>query len=74
MIDAVGWTCTLLRELLIAILHDTPATWSIGSTLSYVGLGSLAGAKPAAPVLTEEQQKELFQEQYVVVWLLFCIC
>lgn len=63
MIESVGWTCTLLRELYIAIQDDTPATWSIGGTLSYVGLGSLAGAKPAAPVLTEDQQKELFSEQ-----------
>ena len=69
MIEAVGWTCTLLRELYIAIQDDTPATWTIGGTLSYVGLGSLAGVKPAAPVLTEEQQKELFQEQYVMIWL-----
>ena len=68
MIESVGWTCTLLRELYIAIQDDTPATWSIGGTLSYVGLGALAGAKPAAPVLTEEQQREAFQEQYAALF------
>ena len=74
MIESVGWTCTLLRELYIAIQDDTPATWSIGGTLTYVGLGSLAGAKPAAPVLTEEQQRELFQEQCVASYMSRLIC
>lgn len=63
IVESVGWTCTLLRERYIAIQDDTPATWSIGGTLSYVGLGSLAGVKPATPALTEEQQKELLLEQ-----------
>jgi len=35
----------------------------MAGTLSYVGLGALAGAKPAQPVLTEDQQKDLFAEQ-----------
>jgi hypothetical protein len=63
IIGSVSWICTLLRERYIAIQDDTPATWSIGGTLSYVGLGALAGAKPAQPALTEEQQKELLLEQ-----------
>ena len=65
VIESVGWTCNLLRQRYIAIQDDTPTTWSIGGTLSYVGLGSLAGAKPAAPVMTEDQQRELFLEQWV---------
>ena len=62
---SVSWNTTLLRERYVAILDDLPAGWasSIGSTLSYVGLGAIAGAKPAAPNLTEEQQKALFSEQ-----------
>ena len=63
IIDSVSWTCHLLRERYIAIQDDTPTAWSLSGTLSYVGLGSLTGAKPAPPTLTEEQQKELFQEQ-----------
>lgn len=64
VVQSIGWTTTVLRERYIAIQDDTPAGWSIGGTLSYVGLGSLAGAKkPAALVLTEDQQKELFAEQ-----------
>ena len=66
IIESMAWTCMLMRELYIAIQDDTPAGWSIGETLSYVGLGALAGAKPAPPVLTEDQQKELFLEQYVI--------
>lgn len=63
VVQSISWTTTVLRERYIAIQDDTPAGWSIGGTLSYVGLGSLAGAKPAALVLTEDQQKELFAEQ-----------
>ena len=64
IVDSVSWTCTLLRERYIAIQDDTPTTWSLGGTLSYVGLGGLGGAKPAQPALTEDQQKELLLEQY----------
>lgn len=61
--ESIGWTSTLLRERYIVIQDDTPTAWSIGGTLSYVGLGSLAGAKPARPALTDDQQRELFLEQ-----------
>jgi hypothetical protein len=63
VVQSLAWTSTLLRERYITIQDDTPSTWSIGGTLSFVGLGSLAGAKPAAPVLSEEQQRALFAEQ-----------
>lgn len=63
VVESVSWTCTLLRSRYVTILDDTPVGWSMAGTLSYVGLGALAGAKPAAPVLTEDQQKELFNEQ-----------
>ena len=63
VVESVSWTCMLLRERYVVIQDDTPIGWSIGGTLSYVGLGVLAGAKPAAPALTEEQQRELFLEQ-----------
>ena len=63
VVESVSWTSILLRERYITIQDDTPTGWSLSGTLSYVGLGSLTGAKPAAPVLTEEQQKELFREQ-----------
>lgn len=63
IIESVAWTCTLLRERYVVIIDDTPVGWSISGTLSYVGLGALAGAKPAPPALTEDQQRELFLEQ-----------
>lgn len=64
VVQSVGWTTTVLRERYVAIQDDTPAGWSLGGTLSYVGLRSLTGVKkPAALVLTEDQQKELFAEQ-----------
>ncbi|TKA82713.1 hypothetical protein B0A55_01252 [Friedmanniomyces simplex] len=61
--ESMGQTCSLLRARYIAIQDDTPVGWSVSGTLSYVGLGALAGAKPTQPVLTEEQQRELFAEQ-----------
>lgn len=63
VVESASWTCTLLRQRYIGIQDDTPTAWSVAGTLSYVGLGSIAGAKPAAPVLTEDQQRELFAEQ-----------
>ncbi|KAK3675148.1 hypothetical protein LTR78_005082 [Recurvomyces mirabilis] len=63
IVESISSTCDFLRARYIAIQDDTPATWSVAGTLSYVGLGSLAGAKPAPPTLTEEQQRELFTEQ-----------
>lgn len=65
IVESISWTCNLLRERYVAIQDDTPVGWSISSTLSYVGLGALAGAKPATPALTAEQQRELFLGQYV---------
>lgn len=66
VIEAIGWTCTILRERFVAILDDTPAGWSLTAPLSYVGLGVLARSKTAAASLTEEQQRDLFAEQYVL--------
>ncbi|GIZ38997.1 hypothetical protein CKM354_000239000 [Cercospora kikuchii] len=63
VIQSIAWTTAVLRERYVAILDDTPVGWSLGNTLSYVGLGSLAGAKPAGTVLTEDQQKEAFAQQ-----------
>jgi hypothetical protein len=63
VVESVSWTCVLLRERYVAIQDDTPVGWSFSGTLSYIGLGSLTGAKQPGLVLTEEQQKELFLEQ-----------
>ncbi|KAM3415822.1 hypothetical protein BST61_g9329 [Cercospora zeina] len=63
VIQSMAWTTAVLRDRYVAILDDTPAGWSFGTTLSYVGLGSLAGAKPAGTALTEDQQKEAFAQQ-----------
>ena len=63
VVESVAWTTTVMRERYVAIQDDTPVGWSIGGTLSYVGLGALAGVKPAAATLTEEQQKEAFTQQ-----------
>lgn len=63
VVESVGSSSAVLRGRYIAIQDDTPVGWGIGSTLSYVGLAALAGAKPAPPTLTLEQQKELLAQQ-----------
>lgn len=72
VIESIGWTCKLLQERYVAILDDSPAVWSIGGTLSYVGLGALARTKAPAPVLSEDEQRTLFAEQYASSNLEFC--
>lgn len=71
VIESIGWTCRLLQECYVAILDDTPAVWSIGGTLSYVGLGALARTKASAPVLSEDDQRTLFADQYASPSLTF---
>ena len=55
---SIAEACMTLRDRYIAIQDDAPATWSIGSTLSYIGL-----SRPTTPAHTEEETKSLFAEQ-----------
>ncbi|GAB7342333.1 hypothetical protein MBLNU457_g0559t1 [Dothideomycetes sp. NU457] len=60
---SIGGVCDRLRDNYVAIQNDLPEAWSVGATLSYIGLGSLIGAKTAPAAPTEEQAKVLFSEQ-----------
>lgn len=63
LIGTIGSACVRLRHRYVAIQNDVPESWSIGGTLGYIGLGSLAGAKPAPVMPTEEEAKIQFSEQ-----------
>lgn len=63
IVTCIGKTCENLRNQYVAIQDDQPESWSVGGTLSYIGLGALTGSKPAAPILSEEAMKPLFAEQ-----------
>lgn len=63
IVRCIDNTCVALRDQYVTVQEDMPEAWSIGSTLSYIGLGSLTGSKPAAPVLSEEEMKTSFAEQ-----------
>ena len=63
IVSCVDLSCSALRDHYVGIQDDMPESWSIGGTLSYLGLGALAGSKPAAPVVSEEEMKNLFAEQ-----------
>lgn len=63
VIRCVGQACESLRDRYTSIQNDLPEPWTVGGTLSYVGLGALAGAKPAMVSPNEDEAKALFTEQ-----------
>lgn len=71
VVQSIGWTCKLLQDHYVSIFDDSPAVWSIGNTLSYVGLGALTRTKPSAPVLSEDEQRTLFAAQCVFTWTIW---
>nr|POE54160.1 upf0588 membrane protein [Quercus suber] len=55
VVEAIGWTCTVLREKYVAIHDDTPTGWKLTAPLSYVGLGALTktnGSRPGVEAST----------------------
>jgi len=59
----IDQTCVDLRDQYVGIQNDLPEGWTIGGTLSYIGLGALAGSAPATPVLSEDDLKGAFAKQ-----------
>lgn len=61
MIVSFGENCVKLRDAYVAIQDDLPEGWSLGSTLSYIGLGVLApGSRPSTPTPAADETKSLF--------------
>ncbi|KAF2130819.1 DUF1741-domain-containing protein [Dothidotthia symphoricarpi CBS 119687] len=61
MITCFGTTCLQLRDAYIAVQDDIPEAWTLGSTLSYFGLGVLApGSRPSTPAPPLDETKSLF--------------
>jgi hypothetical protein len=61
IVKCFGSTCAQLRGEYIAVQDDMPEGWTIGSTLSYIGLGALAPTSRAStPVPAPEEAKSLF--------------
>lgn len=60
LVEGSANTCGDIRDAFIAVQDDTPAQWSIVSTLSYVGLRALAPKPENPPPPTEEEAKILF--------------
>jgi hypothetical protein len=59
--QGLGCTCSRARDQYGAIIDDTPDTsWSLGNTLSYIGLGVLAPIKAINPMAATEDSKEKF--------------
>lgn len=56
-----GTTCLQLRDAYVAVQDDVPEGWTLGSTLSYIGLGALApGSRPSTPTPAPDETKSLF--------------
>jgi hypothetical protein len=72
IIRSVGETCSISRTRYITIQDDLPEGWSIGSTLTMIGLGAIvpAGAKNATPAIDPEVAKEMFTKLYVRIILI----
>ena len=62
IVSGFGATCSLSRDRYVAIQDDVPEGWTVGSTLSYVGLSALAPRRTVAPALSAEEAKEAFAD------------
>jgi hypothetical protein len=63
IVRSVGDTCKMARDRYTAIQNDLPEGWSLGGTLSYIGLGALTpGSRPSTPVLSDETAKLRFAD------------
>ncbi|KAG9185538.1 hypothetical protein G6011_06869 [Alternaria panax] len=62
MVNCFGDACRRLRDSYVAVQDDMPEGWSLGSTLSYIGLGALApSSRPTTPTpAAPEEAKSLF--------------
>jgi hypothetical protein len=61
IIASFGDSCTALRDAYVAVQEDMPEPWSLGSTLSYIGLGVLSPtSRPTTPTPGLEESKSLF--------------
>jgi hypothetical protein len=61
MIKCFGNTCAKLRDAYVTVQDDMPEGWTLGSTLSYIGLGALTpNSRPSTPVPAPEEAKSLF--------------
>ena len=66
IVTSFGETCVGLRDAYVAVQDDMPEGWSLGSTLSYIGLGMLSPAsRPTTPTPGAEESKSLFATLYV---------
>ncbi|KAF2199599.1 DUF1741-domain-containing protein [Delitschia confertaspora ATCC 74209] len=59
IITCFGGTCLLLRDKYVAVQDDMPEGWTLSTTLSYIGLGALAGSRPSSPVPAPEEAKSI---------------
>lgn len=60
-----GATCSLSRDRYITVHEDVDESWSVGTTLSYIGLGALAPSKATPPSLSDDAAKGAFAELWV---------
>ncbi|KAF2635013.1 DUF1741-domain-containing protein [Massarina eburnea CBS 473.64] len=61
IITSFGDICARLRDAYVTVQEDMPEPWSLGSTLSYIGLGVLSPtSRPTTPTPGLEESKSLF--------------
>lgn len=62
LVEGFANICGDVRDAYVKVQDDSPAQWSLGSTLSYVGLRALTPEAKKPPPPTEEQAKALFND------------
>ena len=65
IVQGIGSACSQSRNFYVAVQEDVAEGWTVGSTLSYIGLGVLAPSKGAAPAQPKaDDMKEGFAMLY----------
>lgn len=59
-VAGMGAAFATSRDVYIAVHDDQPESWSLGGTLSSIGLRGLVTTKPKPVVLTAEEQRAAF--------------
>lgn len=60
LLDGFVHTCVRIRQEYVDVQDDAPEVWSLASTLTSIGLGSLTNSAKKPPLPTEEEMKTRF--------------
>ncbi|KAF1809114.1 DUF1741-domain-containing protein [Eremomyces bilateralis CBS 781.70] len=59
IVSCIGTVCASIRDRYVTVQDDAPEGWSLGTTLTYFGLGGLA-SRPSTPSANSEETAAAF--------------